>query len=526
MFSYSYSKPMKSSSKIFKPFALFALGTMLLSIGACSTRRSSSVATIGDKAYEVRKREFRGAWLPTIFRGEYTGLSRAEGRRVLSSRIDLLHRMGCNVVLFQVRAEGDAWYRSNYEPWSRFFTGEQGKEPAEPWDPLAFVIEECHKRGMELHAWVNPYRGASNAKAKLSPKHLAKQQPELFVRYNNQLVLDPGIPEARRHVIKVVEDLVQRYDFDALHFDDYFYPYPANGQDFPDEETFSSYGLTSGYRPEEKAEWRRNNVNVLIHDVRQMLIRTKPWVRFGISPFGIYRNISSDSRGSETNGLQNYDDLYADVVHWANEGWVDYVAPQIYWNIGHKVADHEVLVRWWRSAIKNKNVQLYIGQDVKRTQDGNQLDLKMLLSQAFSDGNVFWPGDELVRNYKDIAETLRTQYQRYPALLPEYKAILGRSKAPEQVSAVWEDRNEDGHMLVWAAEQDSKDPEQAYFYVVYAFPKGEKASVKKPANIMTITNQPQYKLPKLNGGTDYTFLVTAVNRFWQESKPYKITVKL
>lgn len=505
---------------------LTAVLTCGLSVLTTSCGTSHKTFLNDTQSYQPRKREMRGAWLPTIFRGEYTGLSRAEGRKLLSNRIALLHKIGCNVVLFQVRAEADAWYPSPYEPWSKFFTGEQGKAPEEVWDPLAFVIEECHKRGMELHAWVNPYRGATNAKAKLSAKHPAVQHPEWFVRYNNQLVLDPGIPDSRKYVLRVLQDLVSRYDFDALHLDDYFYPYPVGGVDFPDDATFENYALSAGYHPEDKAMWRRSNVNILIHDIRQMLLKTKPWVRFGVSPFGIYRNISSDPKGSHTNGLQNYDDLYADVLHWANEGWVDYIAPQIYWNIGYKVADYEVLVNWWRKSLRNKHVQLYIGQDVKRTQDANQLELKMLLSRAQSEGNIFWPGDELIRNYKDIAEDLRTNYQRYPALLPEVYSLLGRTKAPKKLAALWEDRNEDGHMLVWGDERDIADPESAYFYIVYGFPKGEKVDIKRHQFIMSISNVPQYKLPAINGRTPYTFVVTAVNRFWQESKPYKIGIKI
>lgn len=507
-------------------YSALSLGlSFALLLPSCGVGKSTSMGRTGN-SYQTRKREFRGAWLPTIYRSEYTGLSRAEGRKVLAKRIELLQRTGCNVVLFQIRAESDAWYPSAYEPWSRFFTGVQGQEPAESWDPLAFVIEECHKRGMELHAWVNPYRGASNAKAKLADNHPAVQHPEWFVTYNKQLILDPGMPDGRKYVLRVLRDIVQRYDIDALHLDDYFYPYPVAGEEFPDEASFEAYGLPVGYRPEDKATWRRSNVNILIHDIRQMLVATKPWVRFGVSPFGIYRNLSTDPRGSATAGLQNYDNLYADVLHWANEGWVDYIAPQVYWNIGYKVADYEVLVKWWRRALTNRRVQLYIGQDIKRTQDAEQLRLKMLLSSSLSDGNIFWPGDEIVRNYKDISEELRTVYQRHQALLPEYKSALGRTSAPPKLSVVWEDRNEDGHMLVWNDERTPGDPEAAYFYVVYGFPAGQKASVKKHEHIMSISNTPQYKLPRLNGRTKYTFLVTPVNRFWQEGKPYRIEVKL
>lgn len=475
----------------------------------------------------VEKREVRGAWLPTIFRSEYTDLTREEGRRVLGSRIALLHAMGCNVVVFQVRAEGDAWYPSRYEPWSRFFTGEQGRAPREDWDPLGFVIEECHRRGMELHAWLNPYRGASSSRVKLAPEHPARRYPGLFVRYGDQLMLDPGLPESRRYVTQVIEDIVSRYDVDAIHFDDYFYPYPIAGEAFPDDASFEQYGRTAGYTPTERDRWRRSNVNMLIYDVRQLLLRTKPWVRFGISPFGIYRNASSDPKGgSDTRGLQCYDDLYADVLHWANEGWIDYVAPQIYWNVGHDVADYETLTKWWGTHIRNPRVQLYIGQDVKRTMDARQLEQKLLLSRAWAQGNFYWPGDELVRNYGGVADTLRQTHHQTRALLPVQTSPLGKTKAPAPLSVVWEDTNEDGHILIWPNQRALSDPESALYYVVYAFPRGVRPSIRKSQYIVSISSEPMYRLPVVDRRTPYTLLVTTVNRFWQESKPYKIEVAL
>lgn len=482
-------------------------------------RRGEELAT--------QKREFRGAWLPTIFRNEYTGLSRSEGRRLLGNRLALLQSMGCNAVVFQVRAEADAWYQSSEEPWSRFFTGTQGEPPQEEWDPLAFVIEESHRLGMEVHAWVNPYRGASSTKVKLAPNHPAKRYPELFVTYNNMLWLDPGLPESRRYVTRIVRDIVMRYDIDAVHMDDYFYPYPAKGERFPDEESFSRYGLTAGYRPSDLGRWRRSNVNMLVYEIRQMIIKSKPWVRFGISPFGIYRNRSSHPKGSRTQGLQCYDDLYADVLHWAREGWIDYVAPQLYWNIGFGVADYEELTAWWGKHIDTRKVQLYIGQDVKRTMDAGQLEQKLLLSRINnSKGNIYWPGDELVRNYRDIARYLTETYQSHRALLPEYRAPLGKTRAPKPLDIVWEDRNEDGHMLLWDDKRIPEDPESSFMYVVYAFPSGVSPSIKRHDYIVSISSRPEYKLPRVNGRTPYTILVTSVNRFWQESKPYKLRIKL
>lgn len=494
---------------------------LLFATSCLTTRKAISRGPVSPK------REFRGAWLPTIFRSEYTGLNRTDGRNILRNRIALLQQSGCNAVIFQVRAESDAWYRSDYEPWSRFFTGEQGMPPHESWDPLAFVIEECHKRGMELHAWINPYRGSSNLNVKLADNHPAKRHPEWFVTYKNQLVLNPGLPEARRYVVQVAEDIVTRYDIDALHIDDYFYPYPAKGLKFADEEAFSRYGLSAGYQPQELGHWRRNNVNMLIYELRQMITKTKPWVRFGVSPFGIYRNATTDrERGSETKGLQSYDNLYADILHWANEGWIDYVAPQVYWDIGYQIADYEVLTKWWSKHVTNPNVHLYIGQDVKRTMNSEQLEQKLLLSRAYSKGNVFWPGDELVRNYKGVSEDLRLHHQQHKALLPQYRSPLGKAHAPNKLQVVWEDVNEDGHMLIWNDEHVASDPETPFFYIVYAFPPSKRPSVRRHEYITSISREPYYKLPQLNGATEYTFLITSVNRFWQESKPYKIKVTL
>lgn len=495
----------------------------LTMIQSCSTAHRGYESSSN---YKTQKREFRGAWMPTIYRNEYAELSRREARDLLASRIAILHRTGCNALIFQVRAESDAWYRSSYEPWSKYLSGKQGEAPEGSWDPLAFVLEEAHKYGMEVHAWINPYRGASDATQPLDVKHPAHRYPSWFVRYGNQLILDPGQPEGRAYICNIIKDIVLRYDVDAIHLDDYFYPYPVAGQEFPDEESFSKYGLSVGYRPENKDSWRRNNVNLLIHDISRTLRQTKPWVRLGVSPFGIYRNKQTHFIGSQTAGLQAYDDLYADVLHWANEGWIDYVVPQIYWNIGTKVADYEVLVHWWRQHLKNKHVHLYIGQDIKRTMDVDQLEEKLLLSQTNSEGNVLWPADELFRNYQGISEKLRQRYMYTKALLPEYRGALGKTKAPQPISMLWEDFNEDGHMIVWEDMHRPSDPETPFFYVVYAFPKGEKVSVNNHKSIVSISTTPQYKLPSLDGQTQYTILVTAVNRFWQESEPRKIKIRL
>lgn len=458
-------------------------------------------------------------------------LERSATEAKLREHIEYLHRVGCNAVFFQVRAEGDAWYKSSLEPYSKYFTGEQGRAPREDWDPLSFVIKECHARGMELHAWINPYRGASNVNGVLSDKHLFHRAPELFITYNGQLILDPGNPKGRYHVLSVIQELLTNYDLDGLHLDDYFYPYPVRGIEFPDETNFLQYGLTAGYKQDEKSRWRRDNVNTLIREIRSTINRIKPWVRFGISPFGIYRNASSYNKGSATSGLQNYDDLYADVLHWVNNDWIDYIVPQVYWNIGHKVADYTVLVEWWSKALSdNPRIQLYIGQDIKRSMDGNQLKEKLLLSQKNTSGDVYWPADKLIQNYRGVSHVLREHYQSPLVLLPEQISSLGETNSPQRVKHAWLDKHENTLQLVWAdnnpVSMKEREAEEAFRYAVYAFPKGKRVDLKASEYLLQVSNKTSCDLSKYQLKGAYTLVVTAINRFWQESKPYKLKVQL
>ena len=257
------------------------------------------------------KREFRGGWMHTVYQGQYAQKGTFELQEYLKDQLDKLQAAGINAVLFQVRPSADTFYPSKLEPWSRFLT-KDGKAPEPYWDPLQFMIDEAHNRGMELHAWLNPYRVTTSPNEKLAPSHLYHKEPQRFVTYkgDNKMYFDPGLPENREFIESVVMDIVNRYDVDGIHFDDYFYPYPANGIDFPDDASFKKYG--NGMK---RADWRRQNVDLLIQEIHDKIASSsKPWVRFGVSPFGIWRNKKSDPRGSDTNGLQNYDDLYADVL--------------------------------------------------------------------------------------------------------------------------------------------------------------------------------------------------------------------
>ncbi|MGN6616748.1 MAG: glycoside hydrolase family 10 protein, partial [Ilyomonas sp.] len=292
------------------------------------------------------KYEFRAVWVATVENIDWPsrkGLSTEEQKAEFIRLLDMNKRNGMNAIIMQIRPVADAFYPSPFEPWSEYLTGKQGVAPNPYYDPLKFMIEETHKRGMEFHAWLNPYRAVFNIyKSSVAPNHITRTHPEWFLNYGDKKYFDPGQPEAMEFVAKVVKDIVSRYDLDGIHMDDYFYPYRIPGKDFPDNKTYLKYGdgLT-------KDDWRRSNCDSIIKLIHDVIIDTKPMVKFGISPFGVWRNKSKDPMGSDTRaGVTNYDDLYADILLWLKEGWIDYVAPQLYWEIGHPLCDYETLLNW------------------------------------------------------------------------------------------------------------------------------------------------------------------------------------
>lgn len=473
------------------------------------------------------KREFRGAWIQAV-NGQFRGIPTEKLKQTLIDQLNSLQGAGINAIIFQVRPEADALYASQLEPWSRFLTGVQGQAPSPYWDPMQFMIDECHKRGMEFHAWINPYRVKTSLKSELAANHLYNIHPEWFVTYNNQLYFDPALPESRRHICMVVADIVSRYDVDAIHMDDYFYPYSAKGVDFPDDAGFARYG--GGFT--NRADWRRSNVNILIQKIHETIRGLKPWVKFGISPFGIYRNEKNDPLGSKTNGLQNYDDLYADVLLWARNGWVDYNIPQIYWQIGHPAADYETLVKWWAKNTENR--PLFIGQSVMNTVQNadpknpsiNQLPRKMALERAYQTigGSCQWPASAVVENAGKYRDALVQEYHKYPALVPVFDFM--DDKAPGKVRKVKKVWTEDGYMLFWTAPKAKDEMDRAVQYVVYRFDGKEKVNIDDASHIVAITRNNFYKLPYDDGKTKYRYVVTALDRLHNESKSVSKKVKL
>lgn len=473
------------------------------------------------------KREFRAAWIQAV-NGQFKGMSADQMKAVLTAQLNSLQEAHFNAIIFQVRPAADALYASTLEPWSSFLTGTQGVAPNPYWDPMQFMIEECHKRGMEFHAWVNPYRVKTTMDMQLASSHVYYRHPEWFIQYGDQLFFDPALPESRNFIVSVISDIVKRYDVDGIHMDDYFYPYPKAGIDFDDSSSFARYG--GGFQ--NKGDWRRSNVDILIKKIHETVRELKPWVKFGVSPFGIYRNQSTDPLGSNTNGLQNYDDLYADVLMWARKGWIDYNIPQIYWEIGHPRADYATLVRWWAKNTENR--PLFIGQSVSNTvnhQDPldpniNQLYRKMRLGRAFQtiEGFCQWPASSVVSNEGHYRDSLMAHYFKYPALVPVFDFM--DDKAPGKVrklTAMW---MSDGYMLFWTAPKAKTAMDEAQQYVVYCFAKGEDRDTSDPSHIAGITHNTFFKLPYDKGQDTYYYIVTALDRLHNESKTVKKKVRL
>ncbi len=466
-----------------------------------------------------QKREFRGAWIQCV-NGQFQGMGTQKMQQTLAYQLDELQKDGVNAIIFQVRPECDALYESRLEPWSRFLTGQQGKAPSPYWDPLQWMIEQCHKRGMELHAWINPYRAKTKGTTELAVNHIAVKHPELCFDYDGLTILNPAYKENRGFICEVAKDIVTRYDVDGIHMDDYFYPYPVAGVDIPDEAIYRLYG--KGFR--NIGDWRRNNVNLFIKQFYETVHIAKPWVKVGISPFGIYRNRKSDANGSHTNGLQNYDDLYADVLLWVNQGWLDYCVPQVYWEIGNKAADYDTLIRWWNDYAGAR--PLFIGEDIERTVKFSQQEQKRRLSQQMQNvkGTVLWYAKAAVDNIGNYGKVLRRNYWRYPALQPEMPFIDNTKPGkPRKVKPVW---TSDGYILFWTAPKSKKWNDEATKYAVYRFAKGEKVNIEDPSKLVAVTSDTYLKLPYQDGRTKFYYVVTALNRLHNESRPVKKTVKL
>ena len=369
---------------------------------------------------------FHGAWIATVANidwpsKEAVGNTERQQAEMIFI-LDSLQSIGINAVILQVRPTSDALYDSELEPVSHWLTGKQGSwDEQTPWDPLEWTVDAAHARNMEVHVWLNPYRVnlATTDTSILAPSHIMRRHPDWFWCYNKQWYFDPGLDVTREWICTIVQDIVTRYNIQAIHMDDYFYPYPSGGKPLPDSKTFAAN--PRGF--DNIADWRRNNVNLVIQDIHRTIRECSSDVQFGISPFGVWRNADVDSTGSATKaGITNYDHLYADIRLWIKAGWIDYVLPQLYWEIGKKAADYEILAHWWANEVRGTKCKLYIGLAPYRLENaspktawgkGNEIGRQMRLNRTIPEitGECFYSTCPLLRNPRHVCDTIRLIYK-------------------------------------------------------------------------------------------------------------------
>ncbi|MEW2921586.1 family 10 glycosylhydrolase [Muricauda sp. ANG21] len=377
--------------------------------------------------HHIPEEEFRGFWIATVVNIDWpkdpTDIT-SKKKTDFIQLLDFYQEMNFNAAIVQVRTAGDAFYETDLAPWSRYLTGKEGKAPENFENPLQWMIEETHKRGMEFHAWLNPYRATFDLDTlALSPNHDFYQHPDWMLKYGKKYYYNPGLPEVQEKFAKIVEELVVNYELDAIHFDDYFYPYKIKGEVFKDSLTFQTYGLPN----QSLEDWRRSNVDSLVKNVYQTIKKNKPWVQFGISPFGVWKNKSTDPDGSDTRaGQTTYEDLYADPVLWVNEGWLDYLAPQAYWSMDYPPASHKAVGSWWANATPNTN--LYIGNGTYKIKNNSDKawkkkkeipkQLTFARNQKNIDGNIFFSAKSLIGQHEKVVKTLKKKFYPLPSKNP------------------------------------------------------------------------------------------------------------
>jgi uncharacterized lipoprotein YddW (UPF0748 family) len=474
--------------------------------------------------------EFRGVWIATVSNIDWpkTRTNDPEKQKADFIRLADLHkRNGMNVLVVQIRPAADAFYPSSLEPWSEFLTGKQGEAPNPYYDPVQFMIEETHKRGMEFHAWLNPYRAVFNINgSSIAPDHITRKHPEWFLTYGDKKYFDPGNKQAQAFVSDVVRDIVKRYSVDAIHMDDYFYPYRIAGKEFPDEISYKNSGSALP-----KDDWRRSNCDSIITAIHRVLRSERPECRFGISPFSVWRNRSQHPDGSDSKaGVTNYDDLYADILLWLKKGWIDYVTPQLYLEIGHDKIAYEKLLDWWGKHSYGKHV--YIGHGIYRAGENNSIkwknpnelpnQIKLLRDNPNIQGSIYFSSKSFEKNYNGWNDSLQNNYYKEPALIPA-TPWLSKGKPASPQAGIAAANNKQATLEII---HDAKKHANIKYYVVY-----KQADVNKSKTIAAILPaQTNLRWTDTLDEKDRTvrYWITAVNQTNEESvaRERKITRSL
>jgi uncharacterized lipoprotein YddW (UPF0748 family) len=514
---------------------LGVLGMVPASVAVAGEIKAGSQATCPTPDPAMPKRQLRAVWIASVVNIDWPsrpGLSVEQQQAEYLGWLDDAQRNKLNAVVMQVRPTADAFWPSTLEPWSHWLTGVQGQHPG--YDPMEFLVRAAHERNLEFHAWFNPYRVAMHGDpSQLAPDHPARQHPEWIVTYGGRLYYNPGIPEVRAHVEDAIMDAVHRYDVDAVHFDDYFYPYPVAGQAFDDEATYQQYG--AGQFPN-KADWRRDNIDKLVQELSERITAAKPWVKFGISPFAVWRNGATDPEGSATTaGVQTYDDLYADTRRWVRERWIDYIVPQVYWNIGFTPADYAVLIPWWSQQVAGTGVHLYIGQATYKvgtsTQhpawfDPTEMTRHLTYNRDYPQvlGDIYFSANQIRANRLEHMDLLIAEHYQRPALVPLAEQLGGQ--APHQPVIAALRRTSTGVSMHWVDTSSSQARSTAF--AVYRFDGDVQVRACDIADashlLATVRRSGSGVLQSFTDGTaeagrEYTYVVTALDRLHNESAP-------
>ena len=458
---------------------------------------------------EHPKHEMRGVWVATVANIDWPsqpGLPVKTQKKEALAIIQHCQQIGLNTIFLQVRPSTDVLYKSIYEPWSKVLSGTAGKNPR--YDPLKYWIEQAHLHGLELHAWINPYRASMNLNDDLPKLHPYHQNPEMFVEYGDKLYFNPGHPQSITHISKVVKELVENYDIDGLHMDDYFYPYPIKDKQFPDSATYRKYGKQF----DDINAWRRDNVDQAIRSIQTTIRNTKPWVQFGVSPFGVWRNKSEDPKGSDTKaGATNYDALHADILKWMENKWIDYVVPQLYWGTSHPVANYNKLVDWWNE--NHYNVPVYIGHGIYKIgndkpdwQDPKQLptQLKNVRQKDHLNGSVYFSYKHLQRDLMGFQDSLINYYYQHQALVPQLPGNKDTSENSRIISL-----KANSKRIKWKTEGEKKGLLRKY--IVYRYSPFEAFDPSNPEFIYAISYNNRFKLPKKKSNLKKEYLIRVAN---------------
>lgn len=489
---------------------------------------ADSMANLQPEVDEVYPpmREFRGIWIASVNNIDFPSSANLDAdaqREEWIEMLDYFHEMGFNAIIAQVRPAADAFYPSKLAPWSKFLSGRQGRSLEKNYDPLQFMLEETHKRGMEFHAWLNPLRASTDLDIKkLAKTHPFHTHPDWMIPYGGKYYFNPGIPEVRDYLTEVVGEILMSYDVDAIHFDDYFYPYKKEGQEFPDSISFAQHGFGYFY----VKDWRRSNVDKMIQSISVKIKALAPHVKFGISPFGVWRNQKMDPvNGSMTAaGITSYDDLHADILKWLELGWIDYVAPQLYWNIGFQPADYQILLDWWSSRTHGRH--LYIGHAAYKVGNDKQPEwsqrdqiakqIQMNRDSQMVLGSAFFNAKAVRKNPLGLADTLAAYYQA-PALIPPMAYIeMPVPLAPQLVKAKRKGDKVKIKYTVWP-----KGARPAYT-VIYRFNSYKPDNFENGENLLAVIpwtggENHTYIDETAKPGETYTYVLANSNRVHVES---------